>query len=92
MRETVLAHVRAETHRPRAVLCDLSASPHVDVAGAEMLKGLRAELRALGIRMRIVEARSKVRDKLRAEGLADQADPIDRFTSVADAVEAEQSG
>jgi anti-anti-sigma regulatory factor len=68
-------------------VCDLSASPHVDLAGAEMLKGLEAELRGLGIRLRIVEARSRVRDRLRREGLAEVTERIDRRATVADAVE-----
>ncbi len=50
-------------------------------------KGLEAELRALGVRLHIVEARSSVRGKLRVEGLEDRIGRIDRFTSVADAVE-----
>jgi MFS superfamily sulfate permease-like transporter len=71
------------------VICDLSASPHVDMAGAEMLRRLADELRATGVRLQIVEARSKVRDRLRAEGVEDQTGRIDRFTTVADAVDAQ---
>lgn len=72
------------------MVCDLSAAPLVDLAGAEMLLGLESELGALGARLYVVEARSSVRDRLRVEGLEDRVGRIDRFTSVADAVEAIQ--
>jgi high affinity sulfate transporter 1 len=92
MRDTVLAKVRATTPPPRAVLCDLSTSPHMDMAGAEAFRSLEKELRALGARLYIVEARSSVRDRLRSEGLENVIGRIDRFTSVADAVDAIQAG
>jgi MFS superfamily sulfate permease-like transporter len=87
VRDTVMARVRGSRPPVRIVLCDLSASPHVDIAGAEMLKGLDAELGTIGARLRIVEARASVRDKLRVEGVEDRVGPIDRYTSVADAVD-----
>ncbi len=90
VRDTVMAEVRRATAAPRVVVCDLSASPHLDLGGAEMLKGLESELRAMGIGLLVVEARSSVRDRLRAEGLEERIGRIDRFTSVADAVEAMQ--
>ncbi len=88
VRDSVLERARETTPPPTTVLCDLSAAPHVDLAGAEMLKSLDEELRTVGARLRIVEARSSVRDKLRLEGLEERIGRIDRFTSVADAVEA----
>ena len=45
------------------------------------------ELKADGIRLQTVEARSSVRDRLRGEGLEEQLGGINRFTSVADAVD-----
>ena len=53
-----------------------------------MLKSLDEELRAAGARLQIVEARASVRDKLRTEGVENRFGRIDRFTSVADAVDA----
>ncbi len=85
VRDTVIARLTPQT---RMVICDMSAAPLVDRAGAEMLKGLDAELESKGWRLQIVEARSSVRDKLRIEGLEDRTGRIDRFTSVADAVDA----
>jgi MFS superfamily sulfate permease-like transporter len=90
--DTVMAQVRATQPPPHTVICDLSASPHVDIGGAEMLKGLETELREMGIGLRIVEARAKVRDKLRVEGVEERTERIDRFSSVADAVEAIAEG
>lgn len=90
VRDAVVARVRATEPPARTVVCDLSASPHVDLAGAEMLKGLENDLRAMGARMQIVEARSGVRDRLRMEGIEERVGRIDRFTTVADAVEALQ--
>jgi MFS superfamily sulfate permease-like transporter len=90
IRDTTMA--RARSAAPKTVICDLSAAPFVDIAGAEMLKGLESEFRAMDIRLLIVEARSSVRQRLRAEGLEDRTGRIDRFTSVADAVEAIEPG
>ena len=42
----------------RLAICDLSTSPHVDLAGAQMLAGLHDELAAVKIRLQIVEARA----------------------------------
>ncbi len=97
VRDAVLEKVRG-TRDVHAVVCDLSASPHVDLAGAEMLKALDTELRALGgggaggARLRIVEARSSVRERLRVQGVEERTGPVDRFTSVADAVDAAERG
>ena len=55
----------------RMVVCDLSASPYIDLAGSRMLRLLHTELTGLGIALRIVGARGRVRDLLRADGLGD---------------------
>ncbi len=83
----VLERVRAEGAALRLVVGDLSASPYVDLAGARMLEGLHEELAKRRIELRLVEARSGVRDLLRAEGLDEKVGRIDRFESVADVVE-----
>jgi MFS superfamily sulfate permease-like transporter len=66
---------------------DLSATPYVDMHGAQMLAELAGELTAAGIRLQAVEARSSVRDRLRNEGVEEKLGGINRFTSVADAVD-----
>jgi hypothetical protein len=45
------------------------------------------ELTAEGIRFQAVEPRSSVRDRLRNEGVDGKLGGVNRFTSVADAVE-----
>ena len=70
----------------RLVVCDLSNSPYVDVAGAGMLAALQKELRARGIQLRIVEAHAQARDLLRAEGLEEQVGYFGRHMSVEQAI------
>ena len=48
----------------------ISASPYLDLAGARILHTLHDELAAQGIALQIVGARGRVRDLLRAVGLA----------------------
>src|SRR5262249_17251821 len=84
--ETVVARLRAEPAPVRLVVCDLSTSPYVDVAGAELLAELQYGLGRAGSPVRGVEARSKVRDMLRLEGLEERLGPISRRASLADAV------
>ena len=55
----------------RTIVCDLSASPYMDLAGSRMLRLLYTELAASGIALRILGARGRVRDLLRADSLGD---------------------
>jgi len=87
VRDTVVGRMHTMHPPPHTVVCDLSNAPHIDMAGAHMFKVLEGEL---GCTLILVEARSRVRDRLRAEGLEDRIGRIDRFTSVAEAVEAIQ--
>jgi SulP family sulfate permease len=91
VRDAILDSVRAEATLPRLVVLDLSAAPRVDMHSAHMLSELAGELTAAGVRIQAVEARSSVRDRLRNEGVDVKLGLIDRFTSVADAVEAAQN-
>lgn len=81
--EAVLNRVRApasaQTH---TVVCDLSSSPYVDLAGSRMLHALHAELAMRDIAMRIVGARGRVRDLLRSDGVADKVGSVDRLMTV----------
>ncbi len=88
MRAVILDRTRAESPPPKLVVLDLSAAPQVDLQSAHTLAGLADELTAAGIRFQTVEARSSVRDRLRGEGVDAKLGAINRFTSVADAVEA----
>jgi sulfate permease, SulP family len=80
--------VRQAVPPPRLVVLDLSAAPHVDMQGAHTLAVLADEVRAGGVRLQAVEARSSVRDRLRREGVDTRLGDVNRFTSVADVVEA----
>ena len=66
----------------RLVVCDLSASPYVDLAGSRMLHGLHNELAARGVALRIVGARGRVRDLLRADGMAEKVGGLDRVVTL----------
>lgn len=91
VRDSILERVRATSPPPEVVLLDLSSSPHVDLQSAQTLAGLADELAARGIELRAVEARASVRDRLRREGLDAKLGGINRWASVADAVDAFQS-
>src|SRR5436189_543278 len=85
--ETILDRLSAEPALPKLVLLDLSAAPRVDLQSAQALGELANDLTAKRIRFQAVEARSSVRDRLRNEGVDAKLGGINRFRSVADAVE-----
>jgi SulP family sulfate permease len=71
--DTVLAKLVAAPDT-RLVVCGLSSSPFIDLAGAKLLHDLHAELASRGIAFQIVGARGQVRDVLQADGLAEKTD------------------
>jgi SulP family sulfate permease len=71
-------------HDIRLVVCDLSASPHIDLAGARMLHQLQLDLAGRGIILRVVGARGRVRDLLRAEGVGEKLGRLDRRVTLHD--------
>jgi len=87
VREAVWNKVRATPGPVKMVVCDLSISPIVDLAGARMLKTLHSQLEAAGIRLRLVAAHASARDMLRAEGLEERVGYFGRRVTVADAVD-----
>ena len=83
VREQVLERVRAAKPGDiRFVVCDLSASPNLDLAGSRMLHDLHKELSAGGIELRVIGARGRVRDLLRADGIDQKAGSIDRLLTL----------
>jgi sulfate permease, SulP family len=81
--ETVLRRLRSATPSDiRLVVCDLSASPYVDLAGSHMLHELHGELAAKGIALRIVGAHGRLRDLLRADGLGEKVGRLDRVVTL----------
>lgn len=85
--DTVIARVDAADSSLRLVVCDLSTSPMIDMAAAQMFGNLHAEITKRGLVFRLVEARSTVRDMLRIEGVEEKVGRIDRFTMLADAID-----
>lgn len=77
---------------PRLVICDLSATPFVDLAGARMLAHLQRDLHERGGRLKCAEARGIVRDLLVAAGLGDSVDTLDRRVSIDAIVDAFHDG
>src|SRR5438874_11136383 len=84
---TILDRVNAEPTLPKLIVLDLSAAPRVDLQSAQALGDLSNELIGKGLQFQAVEARSSVRDRLRSEGVDAKLGGINRFRSVADAVE-----
>jgi len=85
--DTVIARFESMRPPPKLVICDLSTSANVDMAGAHVFLSLEAELKKRGAIFRVVEARSQVRDMLRTEGVEERVGRIDRFTTLAEAIE-----
>ncbi len=88
-------HVRDEVRRLvaafgeglRLVVWDLSTSPYVDIAGARLLGEIQRELAARGAALRIVDARSSVRDLIRKE-VGPSVGEVSRRVSIDEAVSA----
>lgn len=89
--DTVLARLESANETIRLVICDLSTSPTVDMAGARMFLTLHSELQKRGVAFQLVEGRSAVRDMLRVEGVEEKTGRIDRFTTLSQAIENFQS-
>ena len=86
VQHTVLERVRSRPEGLHVVICDLSNTPYLDVAGTRMLAHLYDELKTMGMELLVVEAHATERDILRAEGLDKLVGPIHRETSLVDAL------
>ena len=83
--ESVLRHLEeAGPSKIQLVVCDLSASPYIDLSGSRMLHELHDALAARGIRLRIVGSHGWVRDLLRADGLDQKAGELGRSVTLND--------
>lgn len=83
----VLDRLRGEDSDIHLVVCDLSTSPYVDLAGGRMLESLSSELAKRNVTLRVTDARATVRDLLRAAGVDEKVGGINRFASVADVID-----
>jgi MFS superfamily sulfate permease-like transporter len=75
---------QADPSKVHVVVCDLSASPSIDLAGSRILHQLHETLVARGIRLRIVGAHGRVRDLLRADGIEERVGEL-RIVQMVDA-------
>jgi MFS superfamily sulfate permease-like transporter len=81
--QAVLNRLQSDGATPiRLVICDLSASPYIDLAGSRMLHELHTKLSANGIALRIVGAHGRTRDLLRADGIGDKVGGLDRLATI----------
>ena len=87
VRDQIRRDIATADRNLRLVVWDLSTSPYVDIAGARLLGEIQRELAARGVRLRIVEARSSVRDLIRKE-IGMSVGEVSRKISVDDAVAA----
>ena len=83
----ILDRVRQESVPPRLVVLDLSAAPFVDLQSAYALGGSPTNSSRQAAVCSVVEARSGVRDRLHGEGLEARLGGINRFMTVADALD-----
>ena len=90
VQEAVLKRLREPAPSAiRLAICDLSAAPYIDLAGARMLHELHAELTSRGIALRIVGAHGSARDLLRADGLEDKVGGLERTATLDDLIRAD---
>jgi MFS superfamily sulfate permease-like transporter len=81
--EAVRRHVRVRADSTlKWAICDLSASPYIDLAGCRALHVVHEEFAARGIALRIVGARGRVRDLLRADGLGEKVGGLERTVTL----------
>jgi SulP family sulfate permease len=80
--ESVVNRLQAAGPDIRLVVCDLSASPYMDLAGSRMLHELHDDLAGRGIALRIVGAHGWVRDLLRAEGIGAKVGDLGRIVTL----------
>jgi MFS superfamily sulfate permease-like transporter len=85
--ETILRRLHAVgPSSVRVAVCDLSASPYIDLAGSHMLDQLHGELARYGIPLRIVGAHGQLRDLLRADGVGEKVSGLDRRITLDDLI------
>ncbi len=86
IKEQIWEKIYSESDSLKTVILDLNSSPRIDITGARFLKHLFVDLKAKNVSLKIAEARSEVRDILRAEGLEVLLGHISRSVSVDDLV------
>ncbi len=77
-----------QTPPTRLAIWCLGTTPHVDMAGAEMLERTHKELGERGITLKLAEAHGQARQSLRAAGLEQHFGPIGANTTIAGLIKA----
>jgi high affinity sulfate transporter 1 len=85
--KTIWKYINSTNGHVQMLIINMTSSAYVDVAGTKMLLHLSKELADKKIKLRIVEARSGVRDLLRKQGMEEHVGPISRHISCNDVVE-----
>lgn len=85
--QRILAIVKSPGDNLKLLILDMSSSPYVDVAGSKMLVQLSDQLKTRGVRLKIVDALSGVREILRKQGMEEITGHISRQTSIQSAVD-----
>ena len=84
--EKINHHIHAAGTDVKFLIIDLSASPHMDIAGSKMLLTLANTWAKEGKKIRIVQALSNVRDLLRKQGIEEITGHIGRAATIGEAV------
>lgn len=84
--EKINGYMNSAGPETRVLILDLAAAPYVDVSGSKMVLNLATELQKRGIKIRIVDALSGVREILRKHGLEEISGKISRTGTIADAI------
>jgi MFS superfamily sulfate permease-like transporter len=92
IREKIIKSMKTYGGNLRFIVLDLSASPYVDVSGSQMLVQLSNLFQSKGIKLKIVEAISTVREILRKQGMEETTGHISRMISIDDAVREFEAG
>ena len=85
--EEIWTKLNLEGENIKLLIFDLNSSPYIDIAGVRFFKNIFLDLKAIGISLKIAEAHSEVRDKLRSEKMEKLLGSITRFVSVDDLVQ-----
>jgi high affinity sulfate transporter 1 len=83
IRERFLALVNTQQPPVKLAVWCLATTVHIDLAGAEMLEQLHADLHSRGIEFALAEARGLVREELRAAGLEETFGAIRENATIA---------
>jgi high affinity sulfate transporter 1 len=70
-KDQIMDLIRARPTMPAALVVDIGATADLDVATTDMLSSLCTDLRESGVDLRLAQARSPVRDRMRRTGLMD---------------------